>query len=379
MTVRPFQIAVPDDALDDLRIRLTRTRFTTASDPSSWAAGVDPDYLHELIDHWAVEFDWRRIETALNAFPHFLTEINGRDLHFIHVRGTPTSGAPAPLPLVLSHGWPSTFFEMLQLVGPLTEPVAHGHTGPAFDVVIPSLPGFAFSQTLPGPFTREAVGEVWDELMTDVLGYERYGLFGGDIGGGVSCWAAAKHPEHVAGLHVIHPPFPSSFDPPPTPKEQAFLDAEEAYDVHDRGYSEIMWTRPDTIAAALIDSPAGLAAWIADKYRDWSDHGGDLESVWGKDSILTMAMLYWVTDSIGTSFRQYYDYRHNAPRPQITVPTAVTLSHEPSMANVPRSLAERATTDLRHWSEPMHGGHFLAFEQPALMTAELRTFFGQLR
>ncbi|HEY1177946.1 MAG TPA: alpha/beta hydrolase, partial [Phytomonospora sp.] len=243
----------------------------------------------------------------------------------------------------------------------------------SFDVVVPSLPGFAWSQTMAGHFTRAGVAALWNELLTGVLGYERYGVFGGDIGGGVSMRAAARFPERVVGVHTIHPPFPGKFDPEPTPEEQAFLDAEKAYDVKDQGYSEIMWTRPDTIAAALIDSPAGLAAWIVDKYHDWTD---DFAATWDRDTLLTMLTVYWASGSIGTSFRQYFDYEHNEPGSPITVPAAVTLSHEPVMAGFPRSIAERGAADLRHWSEPGRGGHFLPIEQPELVTDELRSFFG---
>jgi pimeloyl-ACP methyl ester carboxylesterase len=190
-------------------------------------------------------------------------------------------------------------------------------------------------------------------LMTDELGYRRYGAFGGDIGGAVAAWMAAEHPDSVEGLHMIHPPYPTSFDDAPaTPPEQAFIDAEAAYDETDAGYSWIMATRPDTIAAALVDSPVGLAAWIVDKYRDWSDCSGDIERRFDRDLLLTILTLYWATGSIGSSFRSYYDYRHNLARPPITVPTAFTVATEPSLAGFPRSLTERVCTDIRHWSEP---------------------------
>jgi pimeloyl-ACP methyl ester carboxylesterase len=373
MSVRRFQIDVSDAVLEDLRDRLTRSRFTTASSEVYWAGGTDPGYLRELVAYWAADFDWRAAEARLNAFPQFLAEVDGRDVHFVHVRSKSSDDA---LPLVLTHGWPSSFVEMLPLVGPLTDPGAHGlDPSVSFDVIVPSLPGFAWSETMSGHFTRAGVAEVWHKLMTVVLGYERYGVFGGDIGSGVSARAAMAHPESVVGWHTIHPAYPPSFDPPLNAEEQAFVDAEAAYDVTDQGYSEIMWTRPDTIAAALIDSPAGLAAWIVDKYRDWTD---DFAGTWDRDTLLTMLTVYWASGSIGTSFRQYFDFDHNKPGKVITVPTAVTLSHEPVLAGFPRSLAERATADLRHWTEPKRGGHFLPIEQPALMTRELRTFFGPL-
>lgn len=229
-------------------------------------------------------------------------------------------------------------------------------------------------------FTRRRVAGLWHELMTQVLGYRHFGAFGGDIGGGVTQWLGACYPRDVTGVHITSAVVTADFsDQPPAAAEQAYLDTRAAYDSTDQGYSEIMWTRPDTIAAALIDSPAGLAAWIIDKYRDWSDCAGDLESRWDKDTLLTVATLYWATGSIGTSFRQYYNYSLNEPMPRITVPAAVTLSAEPGYAGYPRSLAERVFADLRHWRTPGRGGHFMAHEEPAQVASELRAFFRPLR
>ncbi|GAA4219110.1 pimeloyl-ACP methyl ester carboxylesterase [Streptosporangium album] len=381
MTAKPFQISVSDDVLNDLRTRLARTLFTAASDTTSWAAGADPGYLRELVTYWADGFDWRAAETALNAYPHHIAEIAGRQVHFVHLRGRRAEGAPAPLPLILTHGWPSSFVEMLRVAERLADPAGHGgDPADAFDVVIPSLPGFLYSELPQGPFTRRGVAETWHTLMTRTLGYRRFGAFGGDIGGGVTQWLGALYPGEVAGVHVTSAVITTDFrEQPPTAEEEAYLEALSAYDATDRGYSEIMCTRPDTIAAALADSPAGLVAWIIDKYRDWSDCGGDLETRWDKDTLLTVATLYWATGTIGSSFRQYYDYPQNRPVPNITVPSAVTLSNEPAYANIPRSLTERICTDLRHWSTPERGGHFMAHEEPEQVANELRAFFRPLR
>jgi pimeloyl-ACP methyl ester carboxylesterase len=228
---------------------------------------------------------------------------------------------------------------------------------------------------LGSPRRAHPIAEGFHRLMTETLGYDRYFAFGGDIGGAASGWLATMHPAEVAGLHVIHGPFPADFDAHPvTPAEQAFFDAEEARDEWDSGYSDIMSTRPDTIAAALADSPAGLAAWIVDKYRAWSDCDGDLESRWDRDTLCTVLTLYWATESIGTSFRQYLDYPANGPRPTITVPVAVTQSHEADMDAFPRSIAERAASDIRQYSTPHRGGHFLPFEAPDLIATELTSF-----
>jgi pimeloyl-ACP methyl ester carboxylesterase len=373
MTVTPFQISIDDDVLEDLRTRLTRTRFTQPSDAQPWAAGTDPGYLRDLIAYWADGFDWRKAEAALNAVTQYTTEINGRRVHFARLRGRQADHEPKPLPLLLAHGWPSSFVEMLRLAPLLTEP---DETAGAFDVVIPSLPGFLYSDLPPEKLTRQAMARVWHELMTKTLGYDRYGAFGGDIGGGATQWLGALYPGQVVGVHLIHAPMT---DEPATEQERQYLDALHAYDQGDQGYSEIMWTRPDTIAAALADSPAGLAAWIVDKYRDWSDCGGDVSARWDPDTLLTVITLYWATGCIGSSFRSYYDYGQNPPPPRIMVPTAVTLSNEPALAGFPRSLTERRCADLRHWSTPERGGHFMAHEEPEQVARELRTFFGPLR
>ena len=291
-------------------------------------------------------------------------------------------GGRARLPLILTHGWPSSFVEMLPLVPLLTDPARFGgDPADAFDVVIPSLPGFLYSDLPPhGPMDRKTTAETWHALMTDVLGYSTYGAFGGDIGGGVTSWLGALYPEHVAGIHLIHPGGPPNLDDPPlTDAERAWLKAVDAFDEKDRGYSEIMCTRPDTIAAALQDSPAGLAAWIVDKYRDWSDCGGDLDRRFTQDDILTVLTLYWATGTIGSSFRQYYDWSPTPARPVVTVPTGVTMTAEPVLRDLPRSFAERSYSDLRQWREPTVGGHFLPMEEPELLATDLRTFFRDLR
>jgi pimeloyl-ACP methyl ester carboxylesterase len=380
MTATPFQIRVPEETLSDLRQRLRRTAFTGASDPVAWKAGTDPGYLRGLVGYWADGFDWRAAESAVNAYPHFTAEVAGRRVHFVHLRARGGEGGPAAMPLILTHGWPSSFVELLQLASQLADPASHGgDPADAFDVVIPSLPGFLYSELPDGPFTHQRVAGIWHALMTQTLGYPRFGAFGGDIGGRVTQWLGALYPGQVAGIHVTSAIVGDVAEPPLTEPEQAYFDARSAYDVNDLGYSEIMCTRPDTVAAALADSPAGLAAWIIDKYRDWSDCGGDLESRWDKDTLLTVATLYWATDSIGSSFRQYYDYELNEPAPVITVPAAITLSNEPAYAHYVRSLAERRCTDLRHWSTPNRGGHFMAFEEPAQVASELRGFFRPLR
>jgi pimeloyl-ACP methyl ester carboxylesterase len=379
VSVDPFQVYIDSDVLDDLRWRLARTRFTSTSDDAFWAAGTDPDYLRNLVGYWADGFDWHKAEHTINSYPQYVADIDGRRLHFVHLKAATSAGSAAPLPLLMTHGWPSSFVEMLK-AGALLAGTADGPPSQLrFDVVIPSLPGFLYSDLPNGPFTRRGVAASWHELMTRVLEYPRFGAFGGDIGGGVTQWLGALYPDDVVGVHITSAVVTSDFQQiPATPAEQAYLDSREAYDVNDQGYSEIMCTRPDTVGAALADSPAGLLAWIVDKYRDWSDCGGQVENSWDRDTLLTVATLYWATNSIGSSFRQYYNYELNEPVPAIRVPGAVTLSNEPGCAGYPRSLAERVFTDLRRWSTPGRGGHFMAQEEPAQVANELRAFFGPL-
>ncbi|TDD63384.1 epoxide hydrolase [Kribbella antibiotica] len=349
----PFTIAVPDDELDELRARLRRTRFAvpTAKD---WGAGTDPDYLRSLVSYWADEFDWRAAEARLNAYPQYVVD----GVHFVHIQRDSTRP-----PVLLTHGWPSTFAELLPLADLLD-----------VDVVIPSLPGFLWSEPIDGPTSKVAIAERFHHLMTQTLGYERYFAFGGDIGGSVCAWLATMHPEQVAGIHVIHGPFPDDWSEPITTVEQVWLDSDDERGDEDGGYGAIIGTRPDTVAAALLDSPSGLAAFILDKLHAWSDNHGDLESRFSRDDLCTIVTLYWVTACIGTSFRPYFDGSHNGDRPVIAVPVAVTQSQEWNMPLFPRSIAERAASDIRRYLAPAGGGHFMAFEEPKLVASELTAF-----
>jgi pimeloyl-ACP methyl ester carboxylesterase len=372
-------IAVPQERIEDLWARLERSRFTSASGSSPWGTGADPAFLADLASYWRHRFDWRRAEEQLNELDHQLADVSGTTLHFIRF-SHPAGSSEGALPVLLGHGWPSSFLEMVPLARRLSDPGSFGQPDrPRREVIVPSLPGFAFSGLPDEPLTRAAMAGLFDTLMADELGHERYYVAGGDIGGAVSGWMASLYPGHVAGVHLIHPPFPASFDDPPlTEAERALLDWEDRFDEQDRGYSEMMGTRPDTVAAALADSPIGLAAWIVDKVRAWSDCRGDLETRFSKRDLATLISLYWFTDSIGTSFRQYLDWSHNQPRGPVTVPAGFTLSTEMSEAGFPRSIAERVCSTIMLWHEPKRGGHFLPFEEPALMASDLSRFFSSL-
>lgn len=384
MTIQPMTLRLSDAVLDDLHDRLDRTRYVpsigsgsagsgSAGSGSSAArpAGLGGDRLRELVEGWRA-FDWRAEEERLGAYEHGLAEVRGHRIHFVRVRPVqPLPPGTRVVPLLLLHGWPSAFTEYL----PLADLLAGSTEGDvAFDVVVPSLPGFVFSELPKGPLTRSAIAEDLHALMTDALGFDRYAAFGGDIGGGAATWLGVDHADAIIGVQLIHPPFPAD-ETPQDEAEKAYLDALAEYDADDGGYSAIMETRPDTIAAALADSPAGLLAWIADKWDAWTD--GGLAAL-DPAILYRVATLYWATGSIGTSFQQYFDWPANPPRPPITAPLGVLLSRETGFRAYPRSLAERAATDLRTFEPAAAGGHFLGAEQPEATAAAIRRFFGDV-
>ena len=371
MAEAPFTIRFAPATLKDLATRLSATRFAPPIGRGAWDGGVDPEYLRELVRYWADEFSWQQQEDHLNSYNHAIVDVDGTPIHVVRVEARDRAGAADSIPILLLHGWPSCFVEMLSLADRLADPSRFGVTdGRSFAVVIPSLPGFLFSGLPDAVLTRAEIGRMMHKLMTE-FGHERYVVFGGDIGGGAAARMGALYPDHVIGLHLIHPPYRSDGDLGPT--EIAYLDSVARYDHSDGGYSEIMLTRPDTIAAALVDSPVGLAAWIIDKFHDWVDHDGNLENRISRDTLLSIVMLYWATGSIGSSFTTYFDYEHNEPQPLIDVPVAVTLSREPSRVDFPRQLAGRVCSDIRFWRVPGAGGHFMALEQPDLIWHDILT------
>jgi epoxide hydrolase len=377
--VRTFEIAVPEITLDDLRNRLDRTRSASGA-LAGWSAGTDPDYLASFLTSWAHAYQWRDIESALNSLPQLLVTVADVDIHVFHVRGRASAAGYSPVPLVLTHGWPSSFLEFLPVIGPLTDPVAHGaDPADAFDVVIPSLPGFGFSGPLPAGQNHPArVADLWAELMGQ-LGYQRFGAYGGDIGSHVTNFLGARHPTRVLGVFTHHPQLHPPLDSgrPLSAAEERYLAERAARTDHDDSYAATQSARPNSLAPGLADSPAGLAAWILDKYRDWSDCHGDLESAIDRHTLLNIITLYWVTNSIGTSFLHYADDAQTPPLPPVTVPAGLTLT--PEDTGYPQEFAERTYTDIRLWRGPEPGGHFLAIEQPARLIRDLRDFYRLLR
>lgn len=379
----PYTVAIPEEILDDLRARLARTRWPDEVDGAGWEYGASLAYMKDLVAYWRTGFDWRAQERAINAFSHFRARVAGTGIHFIHERGR----GPAPMPLVITHGWPSSFSEMLPLIPLLADPGAHGgDPADAFDVVVPSVPGFGFSdRPTERGMTRSRVAELWVRLMS-ALGYQRFAAHGNDIGAVITGWMALDHPERLIGIHTMMPGFPGPDFGPGTPPmseaERAFAARQDRWGREEGGYNLIQETRPQTLAYGLHDSPAGLAAWIVEKWRAWTDPDGDLDRHFTRDTLLTNITIYWVTETANASGRSYYerarDPRRIPPDARIAVPTGVALSTE-AVQRVPREWAERRYADIRRWTEFDRGGHFMAAEEPALLAEEIRAFFRPLR
>ena len=381
MHIEPFTIGVADDVLSDLRTRIRNTRWPSAAPGPAWAQGTDREYLQRLLRYWGEGFDWRAQERRLNAFQHFRADVDGIHVHFVHARAQQGNG----IPLILSHGWPSSFLELLPLVPFLTDPKAHGIDGPGFDVVIPSLPGYGFSER-PAHANYRTVARLWHTLMQG-LGCERYGAGGGDFGSGVTTLMAVEHRASLIGIHLttmegdLWPPTEGTR--PLTAAERAYVAHMRRWDEVERGYSAIQSTRPQTLGYALNDSPAGLAAWILDKWRAWSDCGGDLERRFSRDFLLTMLTLYWVTETITPSLRDYFDNRWQPadmpPGVRVQVPVGfANFGHNfVSEGDLPREWVERLY-DVRRWTAMPSGGHFAAAEEPELLARDIAAFFGEI-
>jgi pimeloyl-ACP methyl ester carboxylesterase len=381
MEIQPFTIHVPDSVLEDLHRRLAGTRWPDSIPGSGWSYGADLETMQRLTGYWQTGYNWRRQEVLLNSLPHFRANIDGLTVHFIHLKGE----GPRPLPLLVTHGWPSSFFEMYKLIPLLTDPGNHGgDPADAFDLVVPSMPGFGFSDkpSAPGMVSTRIAG-MFQRLMVEGLGYSRFGAHGGDIGAGVTTRLGYYYPENLPGIHVMAVINPNPLPPSEelSAEERAYLDYARQWDDEEGGYRHIQGTRPQTLAYGLNDSPAGLAAWIVEKYAAWSDCQGDIDCYFTQDDLLTMVMIYWVTGTIHSSMRAYYETRHNPnllpPGGRVRIPTGVGLTRE-QVDKAPRSWAER-TYNLQHWTEFPRGGHFMALEEPELLAADLREFFRPLR
>jgi pimeloyl-ACP methyl ester carboxylesterase len=390
--IRPFRVSVPEAALVDLRRRIAATRWPEEETVSDRSQGVQLSRLQALVGYWGTKYDWRKAEGKLNTLPQFVTTIDGLDIHFIHVR----SRHPNALPLIITHGWPGSVFEQIKLIGPLTDPTAHGGSAEdAFDVVIPSMPGYGFSgkptRTGWGP---DRIARAWDVLMKR-LGYDRYVSQGGDWGSVVADAMGRQAPEGLLGIHVNMPPtVPPEIaqalrngDPAPaalSDKEKKAYASMNALYTRGGGYAGIMVTRPQTIGYSLTDSPAGLAAFFYDKFNDWTNSGGDAEKVLARDELLDDITLYWLTNTGTSSARLYWENNNNnfnaldQKTADIKIPVAITV-FPGEIYQAPRSWAERAYPNLLYFHEVDKGGHFAAWEEPELFAAELRAAFRSLR
>jgi pimeloyl-ACP methyl ester carboxylesterase len=386
----PFTVAIPDVDLDELRARLSATRWPEDVGNEDGSYGVPLDWLRDLAGYWARDFDWRAQEKSINELPQFRVDIGGTPIHYVHVRGT----GPDPTPIILSHGWPWTFWDWRKVIGPLTDPGSHGgDPADAFDVVVPSLPGFGFSGPLRDTgFGARKIADYWHVLMHDVLGYERFAVGGGDWGSTISGEVAHGYPESVIGAWLTLPNVPgvklweigeADFDPDERWMWERSLEARPTIMSH----STVHRAEPQTIAYALTDSPVGTAGWILGRRKDWGDwraHGDDVFDLFDRDFLCTTASIYWLTRSIATSMRIYHEhYTNGAPppprhdrTPAIEVPTAFAVFPK-ELLLLPRKVAATAT-NLRRWTVMPRGGHYPPAEQPDLVVDELRAFFREL-
>jgi pimeloyl-ACP methyl ester carboxylesterase len=376
--VEPFRAEIPQADLDDLRDRLARTRWPDQLPGVGWDYGIPLDYVQELAEYWRTGYDWRVHEQKLNAFPQFTTVIDGQRVHFLHVR----SDVPDAMPLVMTHGWPGSIVEFMEVIGPLTDPAAYGgDPADAFHLVVPSIPGFGFS----GPTTDRGwdvrrIARTWDELMRR-LGYQRYGAQGGDWGSAISRELGLLVPGHLVGVHLnmlFTPVIPDDV-PDLTEEDKARLDRLRSFRVTGSGYAAIQSTRPQTLAYGLTDSPAGQLAWIVEKFGEWTDNGLPHEAV-DRDQLLTNVMLYWLTGTAGSSARLYFETartRGSGPPETSDAPTGIAVFPR-EIAMPVRRLAERSN-NIVHWSELDRGGHFAAMEAPDLLVRDVREFFRKLR
>ena len=400
MDVRPFEVQVTEEVLDDLRERLAHTRWPDEIADAGWDYGTNLAYMRELVGYWEGRFDWREQEERLNRFAHFRAEVDGFGLHFIHERGK----GEGPMPLILTHGWPSTFSEFSKIVPLLTDPESHGgDAADALDVVVPSLPGYGFSDRSKEPGFSRRIPGLWVQLMEE-LGYTRFAAHGVNVGGSVANLLGLHYPDRVVGIHVTYPaePYLGPGVPELSEREREFLQERPRGQEAEGAYTHIQRTKPLTLSYALNDSPAGLAVWIVEKFRAWSDCDGDVERRFSKDELLTNLTIYWPTETIGSSFRVYRDWalsaesnpyaweeREEVPRgvaskplarnERVEVPSAVALFPADPPSGMPREWVERSYSDLRSFTRMARGGHFPAMEEPELLAEDIRSFLRPLR
>jgi len=385
--ISPFRIDIAREVLSDLRQRLKNTRWSYQVEGTNWDAGTDLTYLRELVAYWQDSYDWRKHEAALNRFSHFRSELDEIGIHFIHER----CRGPNPFPLIMTHGYPDSFYRFAKIIPMLTDPASHGgQAEDAFDVVAPDLPGYGFSDRPPETGTVFHVSDLWARLMTGILGYERFGAHGGDWGSTVTEQLARSHADSVVAIHLTDVPFGHILQKPddPSPDEMKLFKHNKEWLQKEGAYALIQSSKPQSLAQGLNDSPAGLAAWLLEKFRAWSDCGGDIESRFTKDELLTQIMIYWATESIGPSFLTYYDFANAGPLTwtkegmkkwtgSSNVPAAFAL-FPADISRPPREWAERFF-NVQRWTEMPRGGHFAAMEEPELLAGDIRAWFRPFR
>ena len=381
MTTERFSIQIPEDVLIDLKYRLDHIRWPDQLENVAWERGTEKGYLQSLVSYWSEQYDWRAQETELNRLPQFRCTVDGVDVHFIHEHGR----GPNPLPIILTHGWPDSFIRYKKMIPLLADPARYGgDPNDAFDVIVPSIPGFGFSgKPTVGGVNNSTVSELWAKLMTEELGYETFAAAGGDMGSGVTRYLAAIHPELLVGIHVtdigIIRQLMTAHDEASLSKEELQYKADvQKWIVEEGGYISLQATKPQTLAYGLSDSPVGLAAWIVEKFRSWSDQDCEFDKKFGNDELLTNIMIYWITNTIGPSAHRYFENTHSLPQlGRIDVPTGVALFPSDVLLP-PREWAEKNLNIMR-WTHMPRGGHFAAMEEPELLAEDIRAFFRQFR
>lgn len=381
MTIENFSIDVSGEVLNDLSTRLKNTRWANGRDNSQWEYGTNKEYLKNFITYWIEGYDWKKQEKQLNDYPQFKCTIDDADIHFFHIKGKGEN----PIPIILTHGWPDSFIRYQKVIPLLTDPARFDRdTNDSFDIVIPSLPGFGFS-TLPGSkgLNNADIADLWKKLMTEKLGYKKFGALGGDIGSGVTRYLAYKYPEHLIGIHltdvgiirdIVFPGNNESL----SVEEKQYRQTALQWLSQEGAYMSIQSTKPQTLAYGLSDSPVGLSAWILEKFYSWSDCDGHLENRYGKDELLNNIMIYWLSNSIGTSIRMYYENTRSLPKiGKIEVPTGMALFPKDILLP-PRKWVE-TNLNVVHWTDMPEGGHFTAMEAPGLYADDVIKFYRNFR
>ena len=375
--IRKFQLEVTDAVLDDLKKRLSMTRWPNKETPEDWSQGIPLGYMQELCDYWQHEYDWRAREERFNRFPQFITEIDGVDIHFIHLPSVHENARP----LIITHGWPGSVVEFHKVIEPLADPTAHGgNAEDAFHVVVPSLPGYGFSgkPEVTG-WGIEKIADIWGALMAR-LGYDHYFAQGGDWGAMVTTHIGLQDKEHCDAIHLNMPVVIPDANTMAelTPSEQASLMSMKFYQDWDSGYSKQQSTRPQTVGYGLVDSPSGQAAWIIEKFYQWTDCNGHPENAISRDELLDNVMMYWLSKSAASSARLYWESFKNPPQDEVDIPTGCSIFPKEIVRPSERWIRKRFT-NLKYYNELEKGGHFAAFEQPEIFLQEIRTYFRSLR